>query len=183
MQVFQSSLGQADRPCAPADCPRCGGQCKLHGHGSYQRHADAQGQQTITVRRFLCPRCRHTWSIIPPDRFPYRSIPVPRFERLADHITGLAGDGARPPPATRVEAGCVRRGLKKLSVRIPLICNLLGQLIPVPRGKDIGWFWRALRQLGPTTATLESLALNFKTSLLACYRSLKPPWQRENVHL
>ena len=181
MQVFASSLDDSGRPRAPAECARCGGCCKLHCHASYERNAEAQGQRKVTVKRFLCPRCGHTWSVIPPDMFPYRSIPVSLFEQLADQRADLAGGGSRSPPATQVETGCVRRGLKKLSVRIPLLCSLLGQLMPLPGGMDTGWFWRALRKLGPTVGILVDLARDFKTSLLACYRSLKPPWQRETA--
>lgn len=181
MQVFASSLDESGRPHAPPDCARCAGCRKLHRHGGYQRYAAPEGGKRVAVERFVCPQCRHTLSVIPADMLPYRSIPVSRFEQLADHLTGLAGGGSRSPPATQVEAGCVRRGLKKLSVRIPWLCSLLGQLLPLPQGADVNWFWRALRMLGPTAGILADLARDFKTSLLACYRSLKPPWQRETV--
>jgi len=38
---------------------------------------------------------------------------------------------------------------------------------------DTGCFWRALRELGTTEEILARLAREFKTSLLACYRSLE----------
>jgi hypothetical protein len=179
MQVLASSLDASGRPHAPADCQRCCGSCKLHCHGSYQRHAEAGGERKVSVKRYICLRCGHTWSVIPPDMLPYRSIPVSRFCALVDGQTAQAGGDARSPPATQVEAGCVRRGLKILSVRIPLLCSLLGQLMPLPGDTGILWFWQALRKLGPPEDTLARLARDFKTSLLACYRSLRPHWQRE----
>ena len=113
---------------------------------------------------------------------PYRSIDVERFEELADSQLGSTGGGARPPPATEKEEGCIRRGMKKLSERIPLLCGLLGQQMPAPLGMDIGSFWRALRKLGSTGEILLRLARDFKTSLLRCYRSLLPHWEREKAH-
>jgi len=109
--------------------------------------------------------------------FPRRCVEVSRFQSLLDQRFGSAGEDPRPPPATVNEEGCVRRAIKNLSERIPLLCGLLGQLMPViPKG-DIGSFWRALRKLGPLEPTLALLAENFNTSLLASYRSLI--WQRE----
>jgi hypothetical protein len=181
MQVYESSLGTDRRPCAPEDCAACGGCRKLHRNGSYQRYRSAEGAGRVTVQLFVCPQCRLTVSVIPAGMFPYRSMPVARFEELVDERAGLAGGGARPPPATQIEAGCIRRALERLSERIPFLCGLLGQQMPLAHGAGIGWFWRALRQLGPTERMLVRLARDFKTSLLACYRSLRPHWQRERA--
>ena len=109
---------------------------------------------------------------------PYGSLPVQRFEQLADAHFGLAGGGARPPPATEKENGCVRRAIEKLSKRIPFLCGLFGQQLPVFANTDICGFWRALRELGSTMAILLHLARDFKTSLLRCYRSLLAHWER-----
>lgn len=108
---------------------------------------------------------------------PYRSMEVKRFEELADKK--LTGGGARPPPASASEKGCIRRALKRLSERISLLCGLFGQQMPAPVGTDTSLFWRALRELGSTGDNLLWLARQFKTSLLWCYRSLLPHWERE----
>ena len=112
---------------------------------------------------------------------PYRSLEVARFEELADERFGLAGGGARPPPATEKEEGCIRRACKVLSKRIPFLCGLLGQLMPVLGGADISGFWQAMRELGSTQNILLRLARDFKTSLLRCYGSLRAFWERECV--
>ena len=181
MQVYESSLGEDRRPCAPKDCAACGGCRKLHRNGSYSRYRNAGGGERVAVQLFVCPQCGLTVSVIPANMFPYRSMPVARFEELVDEHTGLAGGGTRPPPATRIEEGCIRRALGRLSERIPLLCGLLGQQMPVPAGPGIDWFWRALRKLGSTEQSLMRLACDFKTSLLSCYRSLRPHWQRESA--
>jgi hypothetical protein len=112
---------------------------------------------------------------------PYRSLEVGRFEQLADACFGLAGGDARPPPATEKEEGCIRRVFQKLSQRIPFLCGLLGQQMPVLGGVDIGGFWRAMRKLGSTQSFLARLARNLQTSLLGCYRSLRAFWEREVI--
>lgn len=112
---------------------------------------------------------------------PYRSMPVDRFEQLTDEHFGLADGGARPPPTTEKEDGCIRRNIQKLSKRIPLLRGLFGQQLPVFGNTDICRFWRAMRELGPTMDTLVRMAREFKTSLLGCYHSLLPHWEREVV--
>lgn len=114
---------------------------------------------------------------------PYLSMEVERFENLADahHLTdnALADGGARLPPATEKEESCIQRAFKKLSERIPLFCGLFGQQLPLLAGKGLCCFWRALRALGSTADTLLRLARDFNTSLLGCYRSLLPHWERK----
>lgn len=181
MQVYEVSLGVGERPCAGRECPRCGGCVRLHKHGCYLRWRGVDGAQPVKVERYICPRCRHTWSVIPSGMMPYGSLPVERFEQLADAHCGLAGGGARPPPATEKENGCIRRAMEELSKRIPFLCGLFGQQLPVFANTDICGFWRAVRELGSTAWILARLARDFKTSLLRCYRSLRAFWEREQA--
>ena len=179
MQVYEVSLGVGERPCPGRECPQCGGCVRLQKHGSYTRWRGVDGAQPVEVERYICPRCRRTWSVIPSGMMPYCSLPMERLEQLADEHFGLAGGGARPPPATEKENGCIRRAIKKLSKRIPFLCGLFGQQLPVFGNTDICQFWWAMRELGPTTNTLVRLARDFKTSLLGCYGSLRAFWERE----
>lgn len=181
MQVFESSLGPDKRPCAPKGCAACGGCRKLHRHGSYERYRNVDGTERVTVQVFACPQCNLTVSVIPSGMFPYRSLPVARFEAFLDEQSGLAGDGARSPPASQIEQGSIRRAVKKLSERISLLCGLLGQQMPWSARTGIDRFWSALRKLGSTGEILIQLARDFKTSLLGSYRSLQPRWPRENA--
>jgi hypothetical protein len=114
--------------------------------------------------------------------FPYRSLPVIRFELWMDvrfELPAPSTGGARPPPVSEVENGCLLRALHRLQSRIPLLCGLLGQRMPMLERDDIRGFWRALREIGRLGDILCFLARAFKTSLLADYLSLKPPWERE----
>jgi hypothetical protein len=110
---------------------------------------------------------------------PYSGMEVERMEELVDE--SMTGGGARPPPATEKEEGCIRRTVKKLSKRIPFLCGLLGQQVPLLGSGDICGFWRAMRKLGSTEGILARLAQDFKTSLWGCYRSLLAFWEREEA--
>jgi len=182
VQIHEEALAGKTRPCAPEDCAKCAGKQKLHKHKTYQRLADTSGQDTETVHCFRCPRCPHYVSIIPAGMLPYRSLRVERIEEHLDTRHGVArpvaGEGARPPPASEVERGCLERAERKLLGRITFLCGCLGQMLPVLDHKDLGGFWRALRMIGRLGEILLHLAAKFKTSLLACYRSLIPRWVR-----
>jgi len=183
MQIHEEALEGADRPRAPAGCPQCGGCQKLHGHGCYARNASCRGEQRVKIRRFQCPRCGATFGIIPRGMMPYRSVGVEVLEAFMDRRHGAenaasAGGEPRPPPASEVERGCLLRAAKSLLQRIPVLCGLLGQQMPVLGSADIGGFWRALRQLGRLAQILVALAGKFNTSLLGDYGSLLPHWRR-----
>ena len=183
MQIFESSLNGAERPCAPKDCARCSGQRKFWKHGTFPRLQGTQvkGAQQVKCQRYICPECGHTWSVIPSDMLPSRSIEVSRFQELMDEIFGLASGDARPPPATVLEEERVRRACKTLSERVAYLCGLLGQQMPMQASSDLSCFWRALRELGSTQEILARLARDFKTSLLRCYCSLRAHWKRKDA--
>ena len=185
VQIHEEALAGKTRPCAPEDCARCAGKQKLHKHKTYQRNADTSGQGTETVHCFRCPRCPVYISIIPAGMLPYRCLSAGHFEAHLDARHGVArpvaGEGARPPPASEVERGCVERAEKKLLGRIPFLRGCLGQMLPMLDNKDLGGFWRALRMIGRLGEILLHLAAKFKTSLLACYHSLRPRWEREKA--
>lgn len=91
MQVYQASLGPNDRPCPGSDCAQCKGCAILHKHGIFTRWRGVDGACSELVQRYICPRCRRTWSVIPQGMMPYRSIEVERFEELADSQLSLPG--------------------------------------------------------------------------------------------
>jgi hypothetical protein len=96
---------------------------------------------------------------------PYRSIGVERFEAWMDNPS-------RSPPADKIEQGCLLRARKRLQQRIPVLCQLLDQQLPASAGGDLCTFWQALRKIASLADMLVQLAEDFKTSLLADYRSL-----------
>jgi hypothetical protein len=102
VQFFQCGLEGKDRPEAPSECLQCGGKCRFHRHGSYERYGGVSGEERVKVMRFLCPRCGRTWSVIPSGMLPYWSLEVARLERHLDEESELAGEGARPRPPPRL---------------------------------------------------------------------------------
>jgi transposase-like protein len=66
------------KDCAsPEECPWCGGQNCLIGHGTYQRKAiDEQRVYVIRVKRWYCKNCHRTLSILPNFLLPYRQYLV-----------------------------------------------------------------------------------------------------------
>ena len=198
MQIHEEALNGADRPCAPLDCLLCRGIRRLHKHGHYKRNADPTGDRKAVASLFICPQCRRTFSVIPRGMLPYRCIQTERLEGWLDLEHGvvtptstststlaadLAGGVVQPPPVSEVELGNLRRASKRLTQRIPVLFEMLGQQMPVSAllPGDIGAFWRALRKVWKLAEILVHLAKNFRTSLLGDYLSLLPKWQREEA--
>ena len=163
VQIHEEALAGKSRPCAPEDCANCAGKQKLHKNQTYQRNANPTGEDTVTVHCFRCPLCGQTISVIPAGMLPYRSLSVARLEDGLDARHGVprpvAGEGARPPPASEVERGCVERAEKNLLGRIPFLRGCLGQMLPMFDDKDLGGFWRALRVIGRVQPGAEIAAL------------------------
>ncbi len=127
MQFFANQLSQAGCPRASQQCPHCQGCARPHKHGGYYRWRGMTGGRKEFVQRYICPLCRRTWSVLPAGMMPYSRMETARLEQLLDERLEVTGGGARPPPADESEKACIRRALKRLSERIPLLCGLLGQ--------------------------------------------------------
>jgi Fe-S-cluster-containing hydrogenase component 2 len=165
MQYFADALHGKDRPSPPPDCQRCEGKQKLHCHTTYERFAQPSGETKVVVQCYICRRCGRCFSVIPTGMLPYRSLGVKRFEAWMDNP-------GRSPPANKIEQGCLLRARKRLQQRIPVLCQLLGQRLPASAQGDLSTFWQALRKIASLADMLVQLAEDFKTSLLAAYRSL-----------
>jgi transposase-like protein len=93
--------------CRPRHCPQCGAKHCLRGHGFYERHVeDVTFNGLISVRRYLCPTCGRTLSLLPHFALPYlrfsiRVISAFLVARLLRRLTltaaaRAAGLGAMP---------------------------------------------------------------------------------------
>lgn len=144
----------------------------MHGHGSYSRYAGCSSQERIKIPRFLCTGCGRTISVLPNHLLPYRHVHVARFEAFADCQAGV-GQGPDPPP-DKPEAGALRRGWARFSVRVGTLRDYFGQLIA--SGVTIpSELWIALRQAKQSLKQiLLFLAETHKASLLGDYRCLRP---------
>ena len=74
MQVYQASLGADARPCPSADCAQCKGCALLHKHGSFTLWRGVDGTRSESVQRYICPRCRRTWSVLPIESYVRRFL-------------------------------------------------------------------------------------------------------------
>lgn len=166
MQLRQSSLPGS----RPGRCPHCQ-HGKLHRHGAYARHSQADGragEDLQTIARYFCPLCGHTCSVLPDDMLPYRAIGASKMQRYFDSIF----KGGPAPPATEKEGGCLRRACRRFAERVTPLTKTLGQMIGVIR-PTAQKLWLALRAFGNLAKILCFLAQDFKTSLLGDYRCLK----------
>jgi hypothetical protein len=96
----------------PAACPRCGHD-KLHVHDYPERKVLA-----ITLVRYLCPKCKATWRMMPMfmARMLWRSWPVVEAKTL--------GSG---PPAPMVPKRTVRRWRVRLTTAAESLVGVLGE--------------------------------------------------------
>jgi hypothetical protein len=146
---------------------------RLHRHGCFHRYAGPEGQERLAVRRYWCPECELTISVLPAERLPYRSLEAPRVAAFFDARAEL-GSGPDPPPA-ELEAGCLRRAWTRFQTRVSVLKDAFGLLISsVISGP--AHLWKQMRLAkGSLAAILGFLAQNRNTSLLGDYRCLRLP--------
>ena len=161
MQVRQSSI-RGSRPKCPLDRTH-----RIHAHGSYKRYGKADGNEREKVFRWLCVVCGGTISVLPDTMLPYRPIGTGLIEEWFDAIFM----GRAPPEATEKEKGCLNRSVTRFLQRIPILNEILGQMIAVinPTASKL---WKELRKQGKLGKILRFLAEKFKSSLLGNYRCL-----------
>lgn len=151
----------------------------MHRHGSYQRNKLPTGQDKISVKRFLCPRCGHTVSVLPPNHLTYSPLQVQQlqahFDRQAEISSGL------DPPPDSTTAGCLKRAWNRFLARVKVLKNVFGQILPalITTPEQL---WRQLRRcVGKAEEILRFLAGYGKGSLLGDYPCLHPArWPMQN---
>jgi hypothetical protein len=154
MQLREGSFHGA-RPA----CPKDKGQM-LHRHGCYERYAGCEGRERLSIQRYRCPACRHTFGVLPENRLPYIALTAGKLQADFD----ARSSGTDPPPG-----GEKGRAFKRFASRVAVLCALLGQMIePIKPG--VCECWRALRHLDNLEGILLLLFTKFNTSLLADYR-------------
>jgi hypothetical protein len=144
----------------------------LHRHGFYWRFCKPVGRELFKIFRFLCPRCGHTVSVLPPLRLTYRALELKRLEGFFDAQAEVSS-GLDPPPGL-VEAGCLQRAWDRFLTRVDVLKNAFGQLLPsdLHTGSVL---WKELRRgVGSTEQMLRFLAQSCKRSLLGDYACLQP---------
>lgn len=130
------------------------------------------GRELFKILRFLCPRCGHTVSVLPPLRLTYRPLELERLQGFFDAQAEVSS-GLDPPPGP-VEAGCLQRAWDRFLTRVDVLKNAFGQLLPseLHTGHVV---WLQLRRgVGSTEQMLRFLTQSCKRSLLGDYACLRP---------
>lgn len=163
MQVRQSSL-TGDRPLCPHDRDH-----RVHAHSSYSRRTKPDGDETVSIKRWICVVCGGTISVLPDEMLPYRAVDTSTMMKWFDAILA----GRSPPPSSEKERGCLERALQAFNQHIPELKRALGQIVHAitPSAAQL---WTQLRRGRNLVAILRFLAVDFKTSLLRHYDCLHP---------
>ncbi len=84
VQRYAREFAQLSIP-RPRSCPYCEAPDRLVGHGSYPRNAvDPQHSIPIRIKRFLCPVCGRTVSVLPTFCLPHRHYQAAIIQTLLD---------------------------------------------------------------------------------------------------
>lgn len=125
------------------------------------------------MRRYRCPDCGLTISVLPVDRLPYRPLEGLRVQSFFDAQAGI-GSGPGPPPGV-LEAGCLRRAWTRFQTRVATLKDAFGLLIPSVLS-GAAQLWEQMRLAKETLAAiLGFLAQSRNISLLGDYRCLRAP--------
>jgi hypothetical protein len=169
MQIRESCFSKTDG-CQQPDCDG-----KLHGHGSYPRYSDPDGEDCLKVPRYLCVRCGFTISVLADNRLPYRPVVAEELEAAFDGKSQTGSTTGPPGPApSEKKSGCFDRAWTAWNRNSRQIAELFGHLLTRLASEDAAQCWRSLRETSNLKEILASLWTRFKISLLRDYRCLKP---------
>jgi hypothetical protein len=101
----------------------------VHRHGTYERWANAEGDEQERIQRLLGIVCGHTMSVLPAHHLPYRPVRSERLEAYFDGQAGISTQGLSPAPEV-IEAGCLKRAWLRFCERVERLKATLGQLLP-----------------------------------------------------
>jgi hypothetical protein len=113
--------------------------------------------------------CGHTISVLPDEMLPYRPAGTCLVGKWLDFVFMSRA----PPEVTENEKGCLKRAATRFLQRIPVLSEVLGQMISVIR-PTASEFWTEIRKSMKLVKILQLLAEDFKTSLLGDYQCLRP---------
>lgn len=168
VEEYQSRQTHA-RLSGPRACPNCGRPARLHSHGTYQRYTTSSGPGTpkISIRRFCCPACRRTVSLLPSFAQPYRLV-------LNDTIDAWAS-GERS-----------RADVRRWTMRIKHYWNQYRRWLPIFRLKVSGFLsarrhhtpeavWNeVLRRTGSLAAATAHLTERYQVTMFGEYKCHLP---------
>ena len=104
-------------------CPRCGS--KVHGHGTRPRQGKATKatggveKQQYQARRFVCSRCKKSFTRLPAMLLPYKQYVAAEIERVLHYFLDGGKFSELSSEVSEADAGTIRRWLKEFSQKLP----------------------------------------------------------------
>jgi len=132
---YSEAISDPDR-YRPDHCPQCESKQPLAGHGFYQRTLmDVAFDGVIRVRRYLCPLCQRTVSLLPEFALPWLRFSLPVISlflvaRLVQGCTFAAAAGAAWQKAIPYQRG--QFWIRRFSQQAERLCVALAALIAPP---------------------------------------------------
>jgi hypothetical protein len=156
LQQYAEAISDPDR-YRPDHWPQCEAPQPLVGHGFYSRTlVDGGFDGVIRVRRYLCPSCQRTVSLLPQFALPYFRFSVSvialfLMAHLLDGRTLVAAAVAAAQPRMPYQRGqfWVRRFRRQAEA---LCAALAAKIIPLPATHFVTRALLMLRSLGWITA-------------------------------
>lgn len=159
LHPFSGSIQQYDEEIAdpsrhrPGHCPQCKAQHPLTAHGFYRRTlVEVKFDGSIRVRRYLCPSCKRTVSLLPEFALPYLRFSVSvialfLIARLLEGRTLAAAALAASQPHMPYQRGqfWIRRFQKQASA---LCAALAAKITPMPAANFVTRALLMLQALG-----------------------------------
>jgi hypothetical protein len=159
LHPFSGSIQQYEEEIAdparhrPDHCPQCEAQHPLRAHGFYRRTlVEVKFDGLIRVRRYLCPDCKRTVSLLPELALPYLRFSVSvialfLIARLREGRTLIAAAAAASQPDMPYQRGqfWIRRFQKQASA---LCAALAAQITPMPAANFVTRALLMLQALG-----------------------------------
>jgi hypothetical protein len=136
----------------PERCPQCQREHPLQAHGFYSRTLVAEAfDGVIRIRRYLCPSCKRTVSLLPAFALPYLrfSLSVIGLFLLTRLLEGRTLPGAAE--AASLPGLCYRRGqfwIRRFRAQAEQLCVDLVALTTAPAAES--FVHRALQMLKAT---------------------------------
>lgn len=191
MQSFGSFIDKVHSLKHPR-IPCCGRQ--FHRHGSYSRSRSIEGQEKVAVQRWICPKCRTTFGLIPQDMLLYRPIRMDQFDKHMDSFCKDSGrapsplPASSPPQATPAENGLIVDEAAALEqVAAPAAAEQVAAPTPAeqvaapsPTSKlERSYFHRVRKTLTARLPLLcKNFGLNFRAESASCLVSFWLDWRQ-----
>ncbi|MGB7590477.1 MAG: DUF6431 domain-containing protein [Terriglobia bacterium] len=156
LQQYAEAISDPNR-YRPGHCPQCEAPQPLVGHGFYSRTlVDGAFDGVIRVRRYLCPSCQRTVSLLPQFALPYFRFSVSvialfLMAHLLDGRTLVAAAIAAAQPRMPYQRGqfWARRFRRQAK---SLCAALAAKITPMPTANFVTRALLMLRSLGWITA-------------------------------